>query len=60
VRRLEGEVLAENTAALTLMRGAGFSVRRDPESPELCLVERELGGGTRPPPTASTGAPAGS
>jgi acyl-CoA synthetase (NDP forming)/ribosomal protein S18 acetylase RimI-like enzyme len=52
VRRLEGEVLAENALALSLMRRVGFSIRRDRESPDLCLIELALA-------PASPGAPAG-
>jgi acetyltransferase len=51
IRRLEGEVLAENAVALSLMRRVGFSVKRDRDSPDLCLIEMALG-------PASPGAPA--
>jgi acetyltransferase len=42
ITRLEGEVLHENTTALALMARLGFSIRRDPDSPDLCLVEASL------------------
>jgi acetyltransferase len=42
--RLEGEVLHENTTALALMARVGFAIRRDPESPDLCLIEMSLAG----------------
>jgi len=51
--RLEGEVLAENTPARSLMARLGFSQRRDPDSPDLCLIERDLS-----VTSASPGAPA--
>ncbi|ABS27360.1 GNAT family N-acetyltransferase [Anaeromyxobacter sp. Fw109-5] len=44
ITRLEGEVLHENTSALALMERLGFSIRRDPESPDLCLIELGLAG----------------
>ncbi|WP_242332920.1 MULTISPECIES: bifunctional acetate--CoA ligase family protein/GNAT family N-acetyltransferase [Anaeromyxobacter] len=44
ILRLEGEVLHENTTALELMARVGFSIRRDPESPDLCLIEMSLTG----------------
>jgi hypothetical protein len=37
-------VLHENTSALALMERLGFSIRRDPESPDLCLIEMGLAG----------------
>jgi acetyltransferase len=42
ISRLQGEVLHENTTALALMARMGFSMRRDPESPDLCLIELDL------------------
>jgi acetyltransferase len=42
IARLEGEVLADNNRARSLMTRLGFSTRRDPESPDLCLVEMRL------------------
>jgi acetyltransferase len=44
IARLEGEVLHENTGAIALMERLGFSSRRDPDSPDLCLVELSLAG----------------
>jgi acetyltransferase len=43
IARLEGELLAENVPARSLMARLGFSIRRDPDSPDLCLVEKSLG-----------------
>ena len=40
--RLEGEILAENEGARALVVGHGFTLRRDPESPELLLIEKRL------------------
>ena len=42
--RLEGEVLAENTGIRALLARLGFTFRRDPDSPELLLIERVLAG----------------
>ncbi|HEX9308041.1 MAG TPA: GNAT family N-acetyltransferase, partial [Anaeromyxobacter sp.] len=42
--RLEGEVLAENTGIRALLARLGFTFRRDPDSPELLLIERLLAG----------------
>ncbi len=44
IARLEGEVLHENSTALELMAREGFAIRRDPESPDLCLIEMSLAG----------------
>jgi acetyltransferase len=54
VVRLEGEVLAENTRARALMARLGFTLRRDPESPELCLVERTLAEAARSGATSAS------
>ncbi|APZ41767.1 bifunctional acetate--CoA ligase family protein/GNAT family N-acetyltransferase [Acidihalobacter ferrooxydans] len=43
LRRIEGEVLSRNRPMLKLMRHLGFSVRVDPEDPEIHLVTRSLG-----------------
>jgi RimJ/RimL family protein N-acetyltransferase len=40
--RLEGEVLAENTAVRALLSRLGFSFRRDPESADVLLIEKAL------------------
>jgi acetyltransferase len=42
--RLEGEVLAENTAVRALLSRLGFSFRRDPESADVLLIEKALTG----------------
>jgi acetyltransferase len=42
IRRMEGETLAENATALALMHKLGFASRRDPDSPDIQIVEREL------------------
>lgn len=39
---LEGEILAENEGARALVKGHGFTLRRDPESAELLLIEKRL------------------
>jgi acetyltransferase len=44
--RLEGEVLAENTAVRALLSRLGFSFRRDPESADVLLIEKALTGPT--------------
>jgi acetyltransferase len=44
IARLEAEVLRENAGALALLARLGFSIRRDPESPDLCLGELSLAG----------------
>jgi acetyltransferase len=41
-KTMEGQVLADNTAMLELVRELGFVVRPDPENPGVYLVTREL------------------
>jgi acetyltransferase len=42
VERLEGEMLADNTAMRRLATRSGFTIRLDPESADTCLVEKTL------------------
>jgi len=42
IRVMEGQVLAENTAMLSLVRRFGFRVRRSPGNPGVYDVSREL------------------
>jgi acetyltransferase len=42
LKRMDGQVLAQNRGMLALMDRLGFSRRRDPEDPALVRVEREL------------------
>jgi acetyltransferase len=44
VGRLFGDVLADNSQMLALLRRHGFNTRTNPEEPRLLRVERELGG----------------
>ncbi len=41
-QRLHGEVMAENSKMLVLMRHLGFTMRRCPDDPAIQHVEREL------------------
>ena len=42
--RLEGEVLADNTAVRSLLARLGFSLRRDPDGADIFLIEKRLAG----------------
>ena len=42
--RLEGEVLADNTAVRSLLARLGFSLRRDPDGADVFLIEKRLAG----------------
>jgi acetyltransferase len=42
IERLDGEMLAENSAVRALVTRFGFTIRPDPESGELCLIEKTL------------------
>lgn len=44
LRRMEGEVFTSNQAMLKLVQRLGFSVRPDPEDPQIQLVTRYLAG----------------
>ena len=46
IRRIEGQVLAENTVMLRMCRDLGFSVGRDPDGGDIMRVVLELGNGT--------------
>jgi acetyltransferase len=41
-KKMEGEVLAENGAMLSLVKRVGFSVRTLPEEPAIFAVQRNL------------------
>ncbi|WP_242392519.1 bifunctional acetate--CoA ligase family protein/GNAT family N-acetyltransferase [Anaeromyxobacter oryzisoli] len=41
--RLEGEILAENERVRALLARLGYSFRRDPEEPDVFLIEKALG-----------------
>jgi acetyltransferase len=43
LKRIEGQVLAENTSMLTMCRELGFSVRSHPEDPGVYVVALPLG-----------------
>jgi acetyltransferase len=57
--RLEGEILAENTAVRALLERIGFSFRRDPESADVLLIELKLASGGDRAPEGPAGPPAG-
>lgn len=42
IERLEGEMLAENSAVRALVTRFGFTIRADPESSDVCLIEKTL------------------
>ena len=42
IERLEGEMLAENSAVRALVTRFGFTIRADPESADICLIEKML------------------
>jgi acetyltransferase len=42
IERLEGEMLAENSAVRALVTRFGFTIRPDPESADICLIEKRL------------------
>lgn len=42
LKRMDGQVLAQNRGMLALMERLGFSRRRDPDDPALVRVERDL------------------
>ena len=42
IERLEGEMLAENAAVRALVTRFGFTIAADPESAEVCLLEKIL------------------
>lgn len=46
LRRLEGQVLSENTAMLTMCRELGFGIEADPDEADTCLVKLDLSPGT--------------
>ena len=41
-KRIEGQVLAENTTMLEMCRALGFSIRRDPDEPEIMQAKLDL------------------
>jgi len=42
LRRIEGQVLAENTTMLAMCRELGFTVASDAQEPDTCFVTLEL------------------
>ena len=42
LRRIEGQVLRENSVMLRMCRELGFCVGSDPEEPEVCIVTLPL------------------
>jgi acetyltransferase len=44
LKRIEGQVLAENAAMLNMCRKLGFEVRHDPTDPTIMLVTLSLAG----------------
>ncbi|MEH3145351.1 MAG: bifunctional acetate--CoA ligase family protein/GNAT family N-acetyltransferase [Methylobacterium frigidaeris] len=42
ITRIEGQVLRENRAMLTLCRALGFAIRSDPDDPDLVRAELDL------------------
>ena len=42
IERLEGEMLAENSAVRALVTRFGFTIRTDPEDADICLIEKML------------------
>jgi acetyltransferase len=45
VKRIEGQVLRENTTMLGMCRALGFAVSSDPDDEEIAVVSLALGGG---------------
>jgi len=43
LKLIEGQVLSENTAMLTMCRELGFTIATDPHDPDTCLVTLALG-----------------
>jgi acetyltransferase len=41
-KRIEGQVLSENTTMLDMCRALGFQVRRDPDEPEIMQAKLDL------------------
>ncbi len=56
LRRMEGEVLADNAAMLAFVRQSGFEVLPHPEDERLVLARRELNAGLRPANASSRSA----
>lgn len=46
LRRLEGQVLSENTSMLTMCRELGFRIEADPDEADTCIVTLDLSPGT--------------
>ncbi|HEY6098577.1 MAG TPA: GNAT family N-acetyltransferase [Anaeromyxobacter sp.] len=42
IERLDGEMLAQNAAVRALVTRFGFTIRTDPESADICLIEKTL------------------
>lgn len=42
IERLEGEMLAENSAVRALVTRFGFTIRADPKDADICLIEKTL------------------
>jgi acetyltransferase len=48
IKRIEGQVLAENTVMLQMCRDLGFSVGHEPDSGDIMKVVLEVNGTTSP------------
>jgi len=42
LRRIEGQVLRENSIMLSMCRELGFRIEGDPEEPDICIVTLPL------------------
>jgi acetyltransferase len=54
LRRVEGDVLQENTVMLAMCRSLGFEVKADPVEHDLCHVRLDLDAASLPPPAAGS------